>query len=218
MDMKRKNMEEIEIEKKYTSAIKNELQVTSKDESTKESIISKQLDKNVLITESRSQINKSLTITKSLAKRARLNSYGKRDEIPTPKALYDHLDKEFHFDFDPCPLERDEKVDGLKIDWGKCNFVNPPYSDIPLWLQKGVKEMEKGKKSVFLITARTQNLYWHDIVFPKASEIRFMKRGIVFDGFERAFPVGLAIVIFDPQKSVSKWNLVNNQFPYFTNV
>lgn len=30
----------------------------------------------------------------------------------TPKAVYDALDSEFHFDYDPCPLR--SEVDGLR--------------------------------------------------------------------------------------------------------
>ncbi len=38
----------------------------------------------------------------------------------TPKAVYDELDKEFHFDFDPCP--HNPTFDGLAIEWGKSNL------------------------------------------------------------------------------------------------
>lgn len=40
-------------------------------------------------------------------------------EWPTPKALYDRLDQEFHFTLDPCPV--DAQVDGLSplyCNWG----------------------------------------------------------------------------------------------------
>ena len=50
----------------------------------------------------------------------------KTDNWQTPKWLYDELDAEFHFNFDPCPLN--STFDGLKCDWGESNFVNPPYS------------------------------------------------------------------------------------------
>ena len=38
------------------------------------------------------------------------------DDWATPKEFYDELDREFYFDFDPCPLH--SEVDGLLIDWG----------------------------------------------------------------------------------------------------
>jgi len=48
-----------------------------------------------------------------------------RNDWKTPKDLYDKLDAEFNFDCDPCPVN--PTFDGLNIEWGKCNFVNPPY-------------------------------------------------------------------------------------------
>ena len=48
------------------------------------------------------------------------------DNWATPPEVYKILDDEFRFDFDPCPLHH--KVDGLTIEWGKSNFVNPPYN------------------------------------------------------------------------------------------
>ena len=50
------------------------------------------------------------------------------DDWKTPKSLYDSLDKEFHFDFDPCPFKHDITLwNGLNVEWGNSNFVNPPY-------------------------------------------------------------------------------------------
>ena len=43
------------------------------------------------------------------------------DNWATPKELYDKLDAEFGFDFDPCPLNTGEitpEKDGLLIEWG----------------------------------------------------------------------------------------------------
>ena len=48
------------------------------------------------------------------------------DNWGTPKALYDKLDAEFHFDFDPCPLR--STFDGLSSCWGYDKYVN-----INLW-------------------------------------------------------------------------------------
>lgn len=45
-----------------------------------------------------------------------------KDDWATPKELYDLLDKEFDFDFDPCPLN--PNFDGLEIEWGNNIFIN----------------------------------------------------------------------------------------------
>ena len=51
------------------------------------------------------------------------------DNWATPQNVYETLNNEFHFGFDPCPLKHDLSIwDGLKIEWGKRNFINPPYS------------------------------------------------------------------------------------------
>jgi hypothetical protein len=46
----------------------------------------------------------------------------------TPPEVYLALDEEFHFTFDPCPYPRPAGFDGLTIDWGEVNYVNPPFS------------------------------------------------------------------------------------------
>ena len=56
----------------------------------------------------------------------------------TPKDLYDNLDKEFNFDFDPCP--KDPNFDGLSISWLKSNFINPPFKTQRLWIKKAYEE------------------------------------------------------------------------------
>lgn len=52
---------------------------------------------------------------------------------------------------------------------------------------------------VCLIPARTDTLYWHDYIFNKASEVRFIKGRIRFgDGSDNA-PFPSAIVVFDSE-------------------
>lgn len=96
----------------------------------------------------------------------------------TPKALYQGLDAEFNFDFDPCPTKPD--FDGLSTPWGESNFVNPPYKQIALWLKKGFEEWQKGKTVVFLIPSRTDTRFWHDYCM-KATEIRFIRGRLYFN-------------------------------------
>lgn len=105
------------------------------------------------------------------------------DNYATPPELYNELNKEFNFDFDPCPYNEDEIInDGLKIDWGKSNFVNPPYSQKlkEQFIIKGIEEMKKGNASVFLIPVSTSTKLFHDYIKPNASEIRFLKGRVKF--------------------------------------
>ena len=48
----------------------------------------------------------------------------------TPDDLMKELNNEFKFDFDPCPYPKPEDFDGLTNEWGKSNYVNPPFGSI----------------------------------------------------------------------------------------
>jgi hypothetical protein len=125
------------------------------------------------------------------------------DHNATPKDLYNELDKEFKFKFDPCPLHGEENQDGLKIEWKECNFVNPPFSQVKKWLKKGIEELKNGKKSVFLITTRSNSRYWEKYVYPYASEIRFIRNQVKFGEYRNGFPTPVCIVLLDPSKKVN---------------
>lgn len=77
----------------------------------------------------------------------------------TPPELYQRLDNEFHFDFDPCPYPLPKGFDGLTCEWGDCNFVNPPFGSIihqgkkkgpTAWVRKSIEEYQKGKTVVLV--------------------------------------------------------------------
>jgi phage N-6-adenine-methyltransferase len=113
----------------------------------------------------------------------------------TPKAVYQVLDSEFHFDYDPCPPNPD--INGLATKWGKSNFVNPPYGNqIAKWIEKGfIEHKENNSTVVFLIPSRTDTRWWHDFCM-KADEIRFIKGRLKFDDQENSAPFPSCIVIF----------------------
>lgn len=104
------------------------------------------------------------------------------DHWATPKWLYDQLNEEFKFDYDPCPLHAD--FDGLVIEWGSSNFVNPPYNriDKPKFIQKAFDEYLKGKTCVLLIPVATSTKQFHELILPYA-EIRFLKGRVAFAGY-----------------------------------
>jgi len=124
----------------------------------------------------------------------RVHFSSQRLDWKTPKAVYQVLDSEFSFDFDPCPSN--PSFDGLSIEWKASNFVNPPYGrELPKWIKKGFDEWKKGKTVVFLIPSRTDTSYWHDYIM-KADEIRFIKGRLKFDDFKNPAPFPSAIIIF----------------------
>ena len=105
----------------------------------------------------------------------------------TPKEFYDKLDQEFKFDFDHCPLNL-EKItnenDGLLIEWGNSNYINPPYSrDLKeKFVIKAIEESNKGKLCVMLLPVSTSTKLFHNHILPNAKEIRFIKGRIKFLG------------------------------------
>ena len=119
------------------------------------------------------------------------------DDWETPKDVYASLDKEFNFDFDPCPLK--SRDDGLNMVWGNRNFVNPPYSKIALWIKKAYEEWLKGKTVVLLIPSRTDTRWFHDYIL-KADEIRFIKGRLKFSGHKCGAPFPSAVIVFRGKK------------------
>jgi hypothetical protein len=77
----------------------------------------------------------------------------------TPPELWEQLNLEFHFDFDPCPFPVPEGFDGLTCEWGKSNYVNPPFGSVlhngkkkgpTAWARKALEEVRKGKRVVLV--------------------------------------------------------------------
>lgn len=83
----------------------------------------------------------------------------------TPSELFEELNSEFNFDFDPCPYPKPHEFDGLTCEWGESNYVNPPFGSImhqgpsdkkpkkkgpTAWARKCIEESKKGKKVVMV--------------------------------------------------------------------
>lgn len=109
------------------------------------------------------------------------------DNWATPKEFYNKLNSIFDFDFDPCPICYDDNLqfDGLSIEWGNRNFVNPPYSRKlkEAFVLKGIEESKKGKLCVFLLPVSTSTKLFHEHILPNASKIEFVKGRLKFIGY-----------------------------------
>ena len=68
-------------------------------------------------------------------------------------------------------------MDLQKIGGGRRVFCNPPYGRvISKWVKKCYEESKKANTLVvMLIPARTDTSYFHDYIYHKAKEIRFIR-------------------------------------------
>lgn len=101
-----------------------------------------------------------------------------KDDWATPKDFYEKLNQEFQFDFDPCPFQHDTSLwDGLNVEWGGVNFINPPYSRAlkEAFVKKAIEESKKGKTCVMLLPVSTSTVLFHDYILPNKKEIRFVR-------------------------------------------
>lgn len=122
------------------------------------------------------------------------------DEWRTPQSLYQKLDREFHFTYDPCPPKGHF---GFFEPWGERNFINPPYSEVERWISKAWRESRKGKLCVLLVASRTDTKWFHRYVLPYAKEIRFIQGRVRFvnnSGVRNSAPFPSMIVVFDGRK------------------
>jgi site-specific DNA-methyltransferase (adenine-specific) len=125
------------------------------------------------------------------------------DRWATPFDLYAALHQEFNFNFDPCPLDGDgDGLAALFCEWrGKRVFCNPPYGrGLEDWLKRGLE----AELAVFLLPARTDTPWFHEICLSKAQEIRFLKGRLRFGGAKYNAPFPSIVVIFNGVYASSK--------------
>lgn len=136
-----------------------------------------------------------MTYTKHKAMLTSLNQ-----DWRTPKRIYEELNKEFKFDFDPCPVL--SKFNGIMERWGERNYCNPPYTTKiqDAFVEKAVLEFKRGKLCVLLLPVRTSSKRWQKFILPYATEIRFLAGRLKFNDGTGCSTFCSAVVIFNPKK------------------
>ena len=126
----------------------------------------------------------------------------------TPPALMRQLHDEFCFDFDPCPYPKPDDFDGLRADWGTCNYVNPPFGVVmhegkkkgaTAWARKAIEEFRKGKRVVLLYPIDK----WVLMLFEAGAKVRNL-RDVKWHAIEDGLPgkgTGrwIACFVLDPE-------------------
>ncbi len=92
----------------------------------------------------------------------------------TPPKLFEKLDDEFHFDYDPCPYPK--KVNALKVPWGKMNYVNPPFKgkdgSPTAFVRKAITEQHIGNSSVIVLPTQS----YVNLLLEAGAELRSLGR------------------------------------------
>ena len=130
-----------------------------------------------------------------------------RDSVETPKYILDYVRQNWGGFFDPCPLNLHPLVDGLTIDWGNVNYVNPPYSQAKRWVEKSYREYMLGKTVVlFVKVGILARGYFQKI--NTDCELKFLKRRVRFPGFVNRAQFDSVFIIFkpnNPQSGTFSW-------------
>ena len=128
-------------------------------------------------------------MTRSIQHLSNINQY---DEWGTPtglyrKALFDfdiipEIDVAAREDFRRCESYFDKKTNGLKQEWDKPWFCNPPYSNVKAWVKKATEEFEKYKAPGLLLTfAKTDTKFFHNYLYKKKNiRLEFIQGRIKF--------------------------------------
>lgn len=143
------------------------------------------------------------------------------DEWRTPPDFFARLDAEFGFTMDAAVAEGHALRDmlfGLGESNGEATFaqpwlppyrdaactergavyLNPPYSRglQARFIRKAWEESKRGITVTCLIPARPDTALWHDVILPRASEIRFVRGRLRFVGAAAGAPFPSAVVVF----------------------
>lgn len=128
----------------------------------------------------------------------------------TPDELLAEIYEKYGIDFDPCPYPRPDDFDGLDIEWGASNYVNPPFGEYmektkkvgpTAWARKAIAEYKKGKRVVMVYPIDK----WILLMLEAGAEIRNL-----YDIKWRAIEDGtpgpgtgrwVAMFVLDPEKT-----------------
>ena len=124
----------------------------------------------------------------------------------TPQALFDALDRVFHFTLDVCATPVNAKCvkfftpddNSLKQEWHGICWMNPPYGrEVSRWVKKASESAKQnGATVVCLLPARVDTKWWHE--YCVKGEVYFIQGRLKFGKAKHSAPFPSAIVVFRP--------------------
>ena len=119
-----------------------------------------------------------------------------KDLWESPEGIVRKLDLEFGFDTDVAASDSNHlfknyftiQDDALSMEWGRVNYVNPPYSNIGPWIGKAIEQHQEGKTIVMLVPSDT-SVKWFKKAFDSCNEVRFINGRLSFINADTQKPV-----------------------------
>jgi len=116
-----------------------------------------------------------------------------KDLWQTPKALFHTLDQEFDFDADICASKNNnlkgtyfnEEKSALTNEWDKYSvyksaFMNPPYSQTELFLNRAAEQAKKHNITVVALVNANTDTKWFAECAKSSNEIRLISGRVGF--------------------------------------
>lgn len=131
------------------------------------------------------------------------------DNWETPQWLFDKLNAEFHFTWDVCATANNKKclnfwpeeLNGLKREWGKVNWCNPPYSDQMPWAKRADFEAKLGGGTTVMLCMCDTSTQFFKFCALRADEIRLLDARVKFVGATGSPRFASMVVVFRPKET-----------------
>lgn len=110
----------------------------------------------------------------------------------TPQWLFAHYNSRYLFTLDAAasphnaktPFFYSEAEDGLKLPWKGRVWLNPPYNNILLWVERAYLYTRDSGSEVelvcLLLPVRTSTHWFQDYVHPFAARIEYLPKRVAF--------------------------------------
>ncbi len=130
-----------------------------------------------------------------------------KQDWETPQYLFDELDREFKFEYDLfasddnalCKKYYTKEDSAFDEVWRGVSFANPPYDtkiQNKAFEKADLNAQLFGATIVMLVPARTDTKRFHDFVFNKGYEVRFLRGRLKFSDCKNPAPFPSCIIIF----------------------